>query len=383
MSAKTIMFVVNVDWFFLSHRLPIALEAKKRGYNVHVAARVTENLDLLQSYDFIVHPLVLDRSSTGLGSAISTFLQLYKILSLVKPDLVHLVTIKPVLLGGLAARFVGVPSVVAAISGLGYIFVSKNFVSSVRRAIVGVLYRLALGHSNLKVIFQNKDDKKSVCKLASLPTSKTELIAGSGVDLAQYCVAPFPKSEVIVMLPARLLGDKGVREFVKASQHLQLTRPDLRRATRFVLVGSIDEANPTSITEKELAQWVRDGIVESWGYRCDMPKVLQQAYLVVLPSYYGEGLPKVLIEAAASGRAIVTTDHPGCRDAIEPGISGVLVPTRDSLALAEAIEGLLDDSERCKKMGSAGRSLAERVFSVNKVVEKHMVIYNELLVAAK
>ena len=221
MSAKTIMFVVNVDWFFLSHRLPIALEAKKRGYNVHVAARVTENLDLLQSYDFIVHPLVLDRSSTGLGSAISTFLQLYKILSLVKPDLVHLVTIKPVLLGGLAARFVGVPSVVAAISGLGYIFVSKNFVSSVRRAIVGVLYRLALGHSNLKVIFQNKDDKKSVCKLASLPTSKTELIAGSGVDLAQYCVAPFPKSEVIVMLPARLLGDKGVREFVKASQHLQ------------------------------------------------------------------------------------------------------------------------------------------------------------------
>jgi glycosyltransferase involved in cell wall biosynthesis len=373
--SRKLLFVVNVDWFFLSHRLPIALEALRQGYQVHIATGLTDKLDELRRHDLVVHPLALDRSSASLGSAWRTMVQLWQIFRAVRPDVVHLVTIKPVLLGGLVARLAGVPAVVAAVSGLGFVFVAKGAKAFARRWLVGVLYRLALGHHNLKVIFQNPDDRATVAKLAHLSDRKLVMIRGSGVDLTQYRVMPTPLGMPVVVLAARLLADKGVMEFVQAARLL------LQRGcnARFVLVGMVDRANPTSFTDADVSAWVQDGVVEWWGHRGDMPQVLEAAQVVVLPSYYGEGLPKVLIEAAACGRVVVTTDHPGCRDAIDPGVTGILVPVRNPLALADAMEDLINNPLRSKVMGDAGRALAEKAFDVRHVVAAHLKIYQELI----
>ena len=372
--SRTLLFVVNVDWFFLSHRLPIALEAMRQGYQVHIATGLTDRLDELQRNGLVVHPLALDRSSAGLGNAWRTVLQLWQIFKAVRPDVVHLVTIKPVLLGGLVARLAGVPAVVAAVSGLGFVFMARGAKAAVRRWLVGAFYRLALGHGNLKVIFQNADDLRSLAKMAHLPGAKVAVIRGSGVDLARYAQVPLPSGVPVVLLATRLLADKGVLEFVQAARLLKQRGCN----ARFVLVGTVDTANPTSFTNTEVSAWVDEGAVEWWGHRADMPQVLAASQVVVLPSYR-EGLPKVLIEAAACGRAVVTTDVPGCRDAIDPGITGVLVPVRNAVALANAMEALINDSVRCQVMGDAGRALAEKAFDVRQVVATHLQLYQELI----
>ena len=335
---------------------------------------MTDKLDELQRHGLVVHPLALDRSSAGLGNAWRTMAQLWKVFRAVRPDVVHLVTIKPVLLGGLVARLAAVPAVVVAVSGLGFIFIANGAKAVVRRCLVGGLYRVALGHRNLMVIFQNPDDRASLAKLAHLPDSKVEMIRGSGVDLTQYTYIPLPPGVPVVLLAARLLADKGVREFVQAARLLK--RHGV--SARFCLVGSVDPANPASLADAELRQWANEGVVELWGQRSDMPEVLRAAHLVVLPSYR-EGLPKVLLEAAACGRAVVTTDVPGCRDAIDPGVTGVLVPVRNAAALADGMKGLINDPVRCQAMGNAGRVLAERAFDVRQVVAAHLRIYQELI----
>jgi glycosyltransferase involved in cell wall biosynthesis len=309
-----------------------------------------------------------------LGNAWRTMLELWSVFKIVQPDLVHLVTIKPVLLGGLVARLAGVPAVVAAVSGLGFVFLAHGAKAVVRRWLVGGLYRVALGHHNLRVIFQNPDDRASLVKLAHLPDSKVEMIRGSGVDLAQYGHTPLPPGTPVVLLVARLLADKGVREFVQAARLLRQQGV----SARFCLVGSVDPANPASLADTELTQWANEGVVELWGQRSDMPEVLRSARLVVLPSYR-EGLPKILLEAAACGRAVVTTDVPGCRDAIDPGITGLLVPVRNATAQAGALKELINDPARCQAMGNAGRALAERAFDVRQVVAAHLRIYQELI----
>ena len=369
------MFVVNTDSFFVSHRLPIALAAMEDGFEVHLASSQTDHSENAWSKELTFHPLSLDRRSSGIVSNLRTFFQLFKLFKQTKPDLVHLVTIKPVLLGGLAARLAGLPSVVAAISGLGFIFIARGVRANLRRWLVGSLYRLALGHPNLKVIFQNEDDRECLTRLCALPHHKTALIRGSGVDLANYKNSTLPTGIPVVMLAARLLVDKGVHEFVEAARFLK----NHGSIARFVLVGDPDPGNPNTINENELTRWVDNKVVEWWGPRSDMPKILASCYVFVLPSFYGEGLPKVLMEASACGRPIVTTDHPGCRDAIEPNKTGFLVPPRDAEALAEGINTLLKDRSLCEEMGRAGRELAESVFDIKQVVEQHMHIYDELL----
>jgi glycosyltransferase involved in cell wall biosynthesis len=373
-----LLFVVNVDWFFMSHRLPIALEAMRQGYEVHIATALTDKLSVLQSHGLVVHPLSLNRSGAGLWAIGKTFGQIFRVCKLVKPDVVHFVTIKPVLLGGLAARVARVPAVVSAVSGLGFVFVAKGIKAAIRRWLVNRLYGMALGHRNLRVIFQNSDDLACLARLVHLSDRKVTMIRGSGADLSQYRVTPLPTGVPVVLLAARLLIDKGVREFVQSAQILR-QRGLSAQDVRFVIVGTPDLANPHSLHPDELAQWAEEGAVELWGHRSDMPQVMAAAHLVVLPSYYGEGLPKVLIEAAACGRVVVTTDHPGCRDAIEPGVTGVLVPVRDAIALASVIQELLSDPARCATMGQAGRELAESAFDERQVVAAHLQIYQELI----
>ncbi|TKB26131.1 glycosyltransferase family 4 protein [Desulfopila sp. IMCC35006] len=370
---KKLLFLINVDWFFLSHRLPIALEALRQGYEVHIATGITNKLDVLHANGLIVHPLSLKRSSTGLVGEVKTFWEILQVFRKVQPHIVHLVTIKPVLFGGIAARLAGVPAVVAAISGLGYIFMAKGWKATVVRSLVAGLYRLALGQRNLKVICQNPDDREALMQAAGLALEKVAMIPGSGVDLSAYTPMQFPQGVPVVIMAARLLRDKGVYEFVSAARLLKQRGVN----ARFWLVGEPDPDNPASVKKEDLLAWRSEETIEVLGYRLDVIGLFAQAFLVVLPSYR-EGLPKVLIEAAASGRAVVTTDVPGCRDAVVQDETGILVPPRDAVALADAIQHLLEDTELCKRMGLAGRRLAERKFAIEKVISAHMEIYHSL-----
>jgi len=375
---QRLLFIVNVDWFFLSHRLPIAVEAVNQGYEVHIATTVTDKHSLLESTGMTVHPLNLHRSMSGIVPVIAEFMEILSLLRKVMPDIIHLITIKPVLLGGIAARMASVPAVVSAISGLGFVFVKSGVFAGVRRKVISFLYHLALGHPNQKVIFQNVDDQYQLSKLAVFSKERTILIHGSGVDLSLYNMQPLPEGVPTILLAARLLGDKGVREFVHAAELVNSS--ELR--ARFVLVGEVDPLNPASIQQSELDSWEEDGVVELWGYRDDMAQVLSSATIVVLPSYR-EGFPKVLIESAACGRTVVTTDVPGCRDAIEDGVTGLLVPVRNADAIANAVLALLEDPDLCRAMGAAGRKRAEEMFDVKQVVVEHMGIYEELLCNSK
>ena len=365
-----LLIVVNIDWFFLSHRLPIALGALSAGYEVHIATTLTKGPERLEAYGFIVHPLTVDRSSAGLMGLAKLTSDLARLIRFIRPDVLHLVTIKPVLLGGLAARLAPVKRIVFAVSGLGHVFVAKGVLGRLRRRLVGALYRFVLGAPNSTVIFQNPDDLKWIESVARLSLERTVLIPGSGVDLNQYAVRPVAPGTPVVLMAARLLITKGVREYVAAARQLRQTGVQ----ARFWLVGEPDLANPASIQLDELAAWAQQGDVEVLGHRTDIADLMAEALIVVLPSYR-EGLPKVLIEAAACGRAVVTTDVPGCRDAIANGVTGILVPPQDAGALAAAIDRLLVDRATCESMGRAGRERAQQVFDVRTVVEKHLRIY--------
>jgi glycosyltransferase involved in cell wall biosynthesis len=373
--AKRLLFVVNADWFFLSHRLPLALAAKKAGYEVHVAVGITDRMKELKSHGLIVHELVLDRGNSHLVGEFKSLITLVRIFRRVTPDIVHLVTIKPVLYGGIAAKWTHVPVVIAAISGLGYVFVAHGVKAAIRRRVVGLLYRIATSHKRLTVIFQNPTDQADLIRLVGLDEKKTVMIKGSGVDLQAYHIAPIPEGVPCVVMACRLIADKGVWQFVDAARLLK----ERRVVARFCLVGSIDPDNPTSLSDTDLRYLAQEGLIELWGYRSDMVSVMQQATIVALPSFYGEGLPKVLIEAAACGRPIVTTDMPGCREAVVDGVTGLLVPSRNSVALADAIDKLLSDRQRCIAMGKAGRHKAEAEFDLTVVVSKHLRLYESTL----
>jgi glycosyltransferase involved in cell wall biosynthesis len=370
-----LLFVVNVDWFFLSHRLPIALEAKRRGFEVHIATGITSKLGHLQSEGFIVHPLDMDRSSAGLFSSLNLVWQIYQVFRRVRPDLVHLVTIKPILFGGLAARLARVPALVAAISGLGLVFVAGGTKAKIRLWLVGLIYSQALRHKRLKIIFQNTSDEEILRGLIKFSSGNSIIIRGSGIDLEQFTMKAEPSEGFVVAMACRLLREKGVYEFVDAARLLGKRGFDIQ----FWLIGDVDPCNPSSVTKEQLNSWKLEGLVDCLGQRSDIANLYALSNLVVLPSYYGEGLPKTLIEAAACGRAIVTTDMPGCRDAIEPNVTGLIIPPCNAAALADAIEMLQNNSSLRKGMGEEGRRFAEREFDIKRVVDTHLRIYAELL----
>ncbi|WP_256360298.1 glycosyltransferase family 4 protein [Methylomonas koyamae] len=236
---------------------------------------------------------------------------------------------------------------------------------------------MALGHRNIRVIFQNPTDRDLMLELGVVSPEQTVLVRGSGVDLQRFAVAPEPAGRLQVLMAARLLYDKGVREYVEAARLLRQQGVD----ARFVLVGDRDDGNPSSLSRQEVEALRADSNIEFLGFQTNMPQLLAAANIVVLPSYR-EGLPRVLEEAAACGRAVVTTDVPGCRDAIEANASGLLVPVRDAAGLADAIRRLLEDGELRREMGRQGRQLAERRYAVAAIVDAHLAIYRELLAAS-
>ena len=300
-----------------------------------------------------------------LGS-IAALVRLYRV---VAPDIVHHVTAKPILYGGLSARIAGVPAVVHAVSGLGHVFISEGPRARVLRHAIRGAYRVATAHRNCAVIFQNDDDRRVFGR--AIRTNNVAMIRGSGVDRHVFRPSPLPTGTPVVVLPSRLLWDKGVGEFVAAAEALRGT------AARFVLVGDTDDGNPAAIPSERLRTWVAEGAIEWWGRRTDMPSVLEQASIVCLPSYR-EGMPKSLLEGLAAGRPIVTTDVPGCRDVITDGVEGRIVPARNAVSLATAIGEMLADRPRLERMAHAAVKASEQ-FAVEHVLEQTLALYRTLL----
>lgn len=373
LAATKLLIIVNVDWFFLSHRLVIAQAALRAGYDVHVACGLTGSGGEIEKHGLILHELPLRRGGTAPLAELATFRAIISVLRTVRPDIVHLVSIKPVLFGGLASRFVGPSRVVAAISGMGFVFTARGAFARLRKMLISILYRAALGASKTVVIVQNPDDAALVRRMADVPPEQLVFIRGSGVDLTAYVPSQPPTGETVLVFAARLLVDKGIREFIAAAELLKKRGV----AARFVVAGNRDAENPGTIGADELERWRREGVVEFLGHHPDIPALFAQAHVIVLPSYR-EGLPKVLLEAGACARAVITTDVPGCRDAVEPGRSALLVPPMSVAALADAMGKLIEDRDRCIEMGWAGRALAEREFGLEKVIAAHLDIYRGL-----
>lgn len=372
-----LLYVVNNPAFFLSHRLPIALAAKEAGYDVHVATMAGAASADIVAHGLQHHEIPMSRSGKNPLQEGATLLALWRLYRTLRPHIVHAVTIKPVLYGGIAARLAGVPSYVAAVSGLGFLFMRKRQGFDPLRWMALLLYKLALGHGNSRVIFQNTADRDVLLQAGAVRQSQVELIRGSGVDVDKFAVVPEPEGPVVAVMAARLLADKGVREFVEAAR----TASGRTDGMCWVLAGSLDSGNPASITAAELQRWQVEGVVDYVGEQTDIAGLYARSHIAVLPSYR-EGLPKSLIEAAACGRAVVTTDVPGCRDAIEPDRTGLLVPPQDAAALAWAVQRLADDAALRRQFGEEGRRLAERAFDIRLVVQRHLEIYDALDAAA-
>jgi glycosyltransferase involved in cell wall biosynthesis len=370
-----LLFVVNCAAFFLSHRRPIADAARALGYDVHVATADGPAVVDIVAAGYPHHVLPLTRWSTGPISECRTLLSLIGLYRRLQPDIVHHVTVKPVIYGGIAARIARVPAVVSAISGLGYLFADADCGSARERmGLINKLYRAALGHSNSCVIFQNSDDRRVLTARGIASARHQVLIPGSGVDLNHYCPAAEPDGVPMVVMASRLLWQKGVGEFVEAARLLK----EGEVKARFLLVGGLDPGNPNSVPRETLQAWAAEGVIEWTGFRTDIADVFRQSHVVVFPSYR-EGVPKVLLEAAACGRPIVTTEVPGCRDVVRDGENGFLVPAEDAAALASKVRVLIEDGALRRRMGAVGRRRAEREFCVREVVRRHLEIYASLL----
>ncbi len=372
-----LLFLVTEDWYFCSHRLPLARAAKAAGFEVVVATRVNQerHAAAIAAEGFRLVPLGLRRGGQNPLHELAAIGEIARIYRREKPDIAHHVALKPVLYGSLAARLAGVPAVVNALAGMGFIFASETRKARLLRPFVARAFRLLLNAGRSVLILQNPDDSQMLVEQGVVEPGRVRLIRGSGVDIRRFAPTPDPEGVPLVILPSRLLWDKGVGEFVEAARLLRQQGVQ----ARFALVGDSDPENSAAIDDAQLAAWAASGVVEWWGRRDDMPEVLAQANIVCLPSYR-EGLPKVLLEAAACARALVATDVPGCREIVIDGYNGLLAPMRDAAGLAAAIHRLVEDARLRHELGQRGRTLVEAELSEEKVVAQTLAIYREMRV---
>ena len=393
---KKLFIVVNVDWFFLSHRLPVALAAQKAGWDVTIVTADTGKLKDIEAAGLKTINLPMSRSGMNLKEELGTLLFLLKLYRRERPDVVHHVGMKTILWGTLAARFAKVKGVVNAISGLGGFFAEDN--TSIMAKVVPMVLRFSHDRKNLLCIFQNNEDKGLYVSNKIIKEDQARYIKGSGVDLKEFCYTPEPgdaegglnglgglnslnglnslgSSKLRVILTARMIVEKGIFILTEAAERLRSKYED---KVEFLLVGGIDD-HPGAITKEQLDA-VCDGKYIQWlGYRTDVKELLQSSHIVAFPSYYMEGLPKSLIEADAIGRPIITCNSVGCKEAVIDGHNGYLIPTKDVDALVEKLDILLSNAKLRQEMGRKARAYAEANFSLEEVIKKHLSIYEELV----
>lgn len=369
-----LFIVVNVDWFFLSHRKDVALAAQKAGWDVTIVTADTGKLKNIGSLGLAVINLPMSRSGMNILQELGTLNFLRKLYKREKPDVVHHVGMKTILWGTLAAKFAKVNGVVNAISGLGGFFAEDN--KGLMARVMPKVLKFSHNRKNLLCIFQNDEDKGLYVKNGIIKPEQARYIKGSGVHLDEFCYTPEPtEGKIHVILTARMIVEKGVFILTEAAEKL---RPKYGEKVKFLLVGGIDD-HPGAITKEQLDA-VCDGSYIQWlGYRTDVKELLQSSHIVAFPSYYMEGLPKSLIEADAIGRPVITCNSVGCKETVIDGYNGYLIPTRDVDALVEKLDILLSDAELRQEMGRNSRKYAEENFSIDVVIERHLYIYDELV----
>jgi glycosyltransferase involved in cell wall biosynthesis len=375
-----VLFVGNSALYFIIHRMGLARALVARGYHVSALLPTPVSAELrttiavagIKIHEYPYKP-------TGMNPLVEvrTLFSLWRYYRVLQPDIVHHLTLKPVLYGGAVSRWLGTKSRIQSIMGLGFLFNANDVISRAVRTLLSPVFRYALGGRQSVLTLENADDYGRLLAHGSLSSNdwpKVEIVPGSGVDPDDYDPGVKPEEPPIVVFAGRLTRSKGIDEFVDAARWVREKHP----ASRFVVCGGIVASNPAAVSEADLGAWVREGAIEWWGHCDDMPSVMGRASVVVLPSHHGEGLPRVLLEAAAAARPIVTTDTEGCREIGRDGVNGLLVPVGDATALAKAILRLVNDPALRARMGREGRRIVEEEFSLEIVIRRMLEIYDQV-----
>ena len=368
-----IILIANTDWYLHHFRISLARFLRVQGMDVVLVSPSGRYAHEIQAEGFRWRKWQVERQTINPFKEIKALFGLVRIFRDEDPSLVHLHTIKPVLYGSLATKFVKVPALIRSITGRGYVFLGDDVRTLFLRFLVKGIYRYAIRSDSNATIFENETDRQYFLKEGLINPTNTYLIEGVGVDTDYFVPTPEPTGSPVIVLPSRMLWDKGVGTFVDAIRALKN-----KVAARFVLVGEPDPGNPANIELNQIKSWENEGLVEWWGWQADMRSVFAACHIVVLSSF-AEGIPTVLLEAAASGRAIVATDVPGCRDVVIDGKTGMLVPKQNPTALAEALETLVRHPEMRRAMGQAGRENVVIRFAATRVNEKTFRIYQKYL----
>ena len=371
------VYVINVDWYFDLHWLERAKANLNADSEVHIVMGQTNPAitDKLIQLGFICHAWNIERKSMNLFQNVARLLDLYSLLKSIKPDIVHAITIKPNISVGLIAHVLKIPYVLS-ITGTGVIFSGSSFAVRLARPIVRGLYKLANSKIRRKLIFENFTDRDYFVHTGLCRDYEAVAILGSGVNTEEFIQVPeIQRPKPVLLFAARLLWDKGLGDLIEAGKLLRKRGIDFS----IQVAGIVDQDTINAIAQETLDKWHADGLIECLGTVKNMPDLIAEANIVVLPTFYGEGVPRILIEAASCGRAIVTTDMPGCREIVKDQINGLLVPPKNVEKLTNALTKLLESPELRTKMGQQGRHKVKRDFSEQKVITETMALYQELL----
>ena len=369
-----IILVANTEWYLYNFRLSLARFLRQQGFEILLVSPPGKYASLLEADGFRWIEWQVGRQTLAPWKELDAVARLARLYRQEHPDLVQHFTIKPVLYGSLAARLTGVRAIVNAITGRGYVFSGQGLQANWLRKAVKAFYRISLNHPNSRTIFENDVDRSYFISMRLVPIERTRLIEGVGVDSERFTPRPEPDGAPLIVLPARMLWDKGIGVLVDAARLLKG-----RTQARFALIGEPDPGNPASIDTSSLEAWHKEGVIEWWGWQQDMASVYGNCHIVTLPSAYAEGVPTALLEAAASGRPIVTTDAPGCRNVVKEGYNGYLVPPNDPPALADALLRLIEDAPLRQRMGAAGRQMVLEKFTSSQVNAATLEVYQQLL----
>ena len=369
--AKIILFA-NTDWYLYNFRLKLASKLCEQGHELFLLSPPGDFHTRLREQGYQWIPFPLSRQGINPFNEIKTLVRLISIYKQIRPEIVHHFTIKPVIYGSIAAHILSISGIINSITGLGHLFIDSGFVTHMLRGLAKWLYRISL--RGTQVIFENPEDRNTFIQNKFIEPEQSHLILGTGVDVNKFRPSEKGNSIPLVLFSSRLLMTKGLVEFMEAIEILH----QKKLMARFAVAGTPDPGNPASISEAQLNLWKKSDLAEWWGWQDDMPAALAKTDIFCLPSYR-EGIPNALLEACASGLPIVTTDVPGCRDVVQHGVNGLLVPPRDANALASALEALLISPDRRITMGTAGRQLALNRFSLSHIISQNLEVYDQVM----
>lgn len=369
-----LLFIVNQDKYFISHRLHLAKLAMENGFEVGLICNVSKYRDVIESAGIQLFDWKMFRGLAAPWHESRAIYRLFRFIKHFSPNIIHVVTLKAVIYSAFIAKFQSFQSVYA-LGGLGFVFTSNSLKARILRLATSNLLRLLINDKKSRVILQNPENVHLLVTHKIADKSRIRLIRGAGVDIDYFVPSGNKTNMPLVILPVRMLWNKGIREFVACAKTINRQT----KKAKFALVGDIDKSNPEAATKAQLEKLNRDGVIEWWGHQENMLKVYQQADIVCFPSYYGEGLPKSLLESASCALPIVAFDVPGCREIVIDGINGFLVEAKNQKKLTDSVKKLLDDRNLRKNFGKAGRKLVLENFSQNQVGKETLQVWREVL----